>query len=296
LLSLQSTIFSTFIDNEITTARNIKDRINRHNVIKILTKINEYTKGNKYENGIFIWAGINEYNEFIFEKLIPEIENDKFIYNCSNKFVTDFVQDYMKKLDGSIIFANGNECIIYEWNYKFIKRKHIDANLIKRHKKGGQSSVRFARLAEESRMHYVTYIIDNLNKIKTENNWIFGSKEILDMIFERKKDIYINISNGGFYNFDDKSILNQSYWIQYLENKSTEKYKKYYEKIIYYLDTNPDFLDFDINQKENMKFYMIKEIKEDKMSDKKIPWIEITDKYYSRLNIFEYIGVKYFVD
>lgn len=261
-----------------------------------MTKISEYTRGNKYNNGIFIWAGINEYNEFIFKTLIPEIENDKFIYNCSNKFITDFVQDYMKKLDGSIIFANGNECIIYEWNFKFIKIKHIDSNLIKRHKKGGQSSVRFARLAEESRLHYVTYIIDNLNKLKTLNNWIFGSKEILDMIFERKKDIYINLNNGGFYNFDDKSILNQNYWIKYLEYEENDKYNKYFEKIIYYLETNPDFLDFDINERENMNFYMLKNKIDNFESDKKIPWIHPNNKYFGKLNNFEYIGVKYYVN
>ena len=294
MLFLQSTLFSTFLDNELSTARNIKDRVNRHNVTKILTKISELTKNKKYDNGIFIWAGIDEYNEFILETLIPEIENDKFIYNCSNKFIIDFVQNYMKKLDGSIIFANGNECIIYEWNFRFIKRKHIDANLIKRHKKGGQSSVRFSRLAEESRLHYVTYIVDNLNKIKTKNNWVFGSKEILDMIFERKKEIYVNLNNGGFYNFDDKTILNQSQWTKYFEQINNEEYDKYYEKILFYLDTNPDYLDFDIENKENMEFYMIKD--NNNYSNKKIPWIEVRNKFYSRFNGFEYIGVKYYVN
>ncbi len=283
------------MDNELSTARNIKDRVNRHNVIKILTKIYELTKNKIYEKGIFIWCGIDEYNDFILETIIPEIDNDKFIYNCSNKFIVDFVKDYMKKLDGSIIFANGNECIFYEWDFKFLKKKHIDANLIKRHKKGGQSSLRFSRLAEESRMHYVTYIIDYLNKIKTKNNWIFGSKEILDMIFEKKKEIYITINNGGFYNFNDNSIKNQSYWISFLENNNLNKYDKYYENIVYYLDTNPDYLDFDINNRDNMDYYMIKNNIVD-TNNKNIPWIDIINKYYSRLNGFEYIGVKYFIN
>ena len=238
------------------TAKNIKDRVNRHNVIKILTKISEFTKNKKYDYGIFIWAGIDEYDDFILENLIPEIENDKFIYSCSNKFITDFVQNYMKQLDGSIIFANGNECIIYEWKSKFVKKKHINANLIKRHKKGGQSSVRFARLAEESRLHYVSYVIDHLNLLTTKNNWIFGSTEILSMIFNRQKEIYVNINNGGFYNFDNTSILNQNYWISYLENKTC--YDKFYDKIIYYLDTNPDYLEFSKENKESIEFYMDK--------------------------------------
>ena len=131
----------------------------------------------------------------VIQSFIPEIKNEQFIYNCSNKFIIDFVQDYIKQLDGSIIFVNGNEAIIYSWKSRFVKQKHINANLIKRHRKGGQSSVRFARLAEESRTHYVTYIIDNINTLKTKNNWIFGSNEILSMIIYIILPVKLSICN-----------------------------------------------------------------------------------------------------
>lgn len=219
-----------------------------------------------------------------------------FIYNCSSRFDTSIIQKYMTKHDGSIIFANGSDCYIYEWlNGKFNKIKHINANLIKRHKKGGQSSIRFARLAEESRLHYVTHVIDYLSKIKTKNNWIFGSDEIVSMIIERKNEINAPLNNGGFYNFNDNSITNTEYWLNYIQQKNN--YDKYYEKILFYLDTDPDRLDFDHINVEQMDFYICNlnelpnKIIENK--SKQIP-CDTKSKYYSRLQMFSYIGVKYF--
>jgi hypothetical protein len=270
-----------------------------------LTRIGEFIKTinkNELTNGIFIFAGISDIGEEIFEYIIPENKIELFIYNCSSKFDTSLIAKYMTKYSGSIIFANGSDCYIYEWNGgKFNKIKHINANLIKRHNKGGQSSVRFARLAEESRLHYVTHIIDYLNQIQTKNNWIFGSDEIVKMIMERKNEIYVQLTNGGFYNFNNTTITNTEYWLSYIEQKNN--YDKYYEKILNYLDTDIDRLDFDRNNKDQMEFYI--DLDEpvntntlnlslvDKLHLKQIP-LTIDSKYYSRLQIFTYIGVKYF--
>lgn len=110
------------------------------------------------------------------------------------------------------------------------------------------------------------------------------------MIFERKKDIVINLNNGGFTNFDIDTINNQNYWLKYLNDNIS--YDKYYEKIIYYLETNPDYLDFDINNKDTMEFYMTKIYIE--TNNKKIPIPSKDNKYYNKLFGFEYIGVKYY--
>ena len=213
-----------------------------------------------------------------------------------NKFNTDIAIKYFEKYDGSIIFANGDECIIYKYDNKFIKVKHMNANLIKRHKKGGQSSLRFSRLADESRVHYVNHIIDYLNLLRYEikntkvNNYIFGSKEILDMIFERKESIYINIINGGFYNFNGESINNTKHWLKYLKPK--ENNDEIFEKVLNYLEINIDILDFDPNNKENMRYYIVKQ--DNNIEDDKKIIMDTSSKNYSQLCKFEYIGVKYY--
>lgn len=286
----QIILFSQFIEKEICTAKNIKNRTNRHKVVHTLSKILEFTKLAKYENGLFIFAGFDEYDDFIFETIEPKVKSDLFIYDCSNRFKIDFVEKFMETYDGSIIFANGNECIIYNWMSRFVKKKHINANLIKRHKKGGQSSLRFSRLADESRVHYVTHIIDNLNDIKSKNNYIFGSDEILRMIMDRKDEINVNLINGGFYNFDQTSINNTEYWLKYFRHETLND--DIFEKILYYLETDPDHLDFNIESRELMDKYILN-INDISTSDKKIS-LSKSSKYYAQLIQFDYIGIKYF--
>lgn len=290
-----STSFNTFLNKELAAAKNIKNRINRHNVQRLLTKISENIDIKKYQNGLFIYVGIDEFNKEIFELIEPNVKCDIFYYNCSNKFNIDIIKNYLETHSGSIIFANGKECLIYEYKKEFIKKKHINANLIKRHSKGGQSQVRFSRLAEESRTHYVSYVIDNINQIKTKNNWIFGSTEIINMIMERRSDIYISLKNGGFYDFDSTTINNSRHWLKYLSELDDNFYDKIYEKILYYLDTKPEYLDFDPKNANDMKWFITKLNLPDELlkSETNIKLIS-TSKHYSRLNIFDYIGVKYF--
>jgi hypothetical protein len=295
LIIVFSNTFSTFLNKELATAKNIKDRINRHNVQRLLTKICENVDTKKYLNGLFIYVGIDEYNKEIFELIEPSIKCDIFYYKCGNKFSTDIIKNYLETYSGTIIFANGKECIIYEYKNEFIKKKHINANLIKRHGKGGQSQVRFGRLAEESRTHYVTHIIDYLNQITTKNNWIFGSEEIVNMIMQRKSDIYIPIKKGGFYDFDLNSINNTRHWLKYFTETEHDSNDKIYEQILYYLDTMPDYLDFDPKNAHLMKWFisklpLSKELSECESNIKLIS----TSKHYPRLNMFNYIGVKYF--
>jgi hypothetical protein len=117
--------------------------------------------------------------------------------------------------------------------------------------------LRISRLAEESRERYITKIIDHLNSTRdihikeNTDNYIFGSNEILNMIFYRKKDIYIKLSNGGFYNFNNTSINNTKHWLHYL--KPNENNDSVYEKIILFLETNVDILDFSIENKDNLE-------------------------------------------
>jgi len=99
------TVFSQFINKEISTARNIKSRINRHNVLAVLTKISENYVPSSL--GVFIFAGIDEFGEFVYKTINPVIRCDIFVYNCSNRFDTSFVSKYMLEIDGSIIFASG---------------------------------------------------------------------------------------------------------------------------------------------------------------------------------------------
>lgn len=296
MLSQPITVFSQFIDKEISTARNIKCRVNRHNVLTVLGKISENYVPNSL--GVFIFAGIDEYGEFIYKTINPIIKCDIFVYNCSNKFDTSFVSKYMLEIDGSIIFASGDETIIYSFDKQlgtFKKIKQINGNLVKRHKKGGQSALRFSRLAEESRQTYTTHVIDYVNTLDSPNIYIFGSQEIVQMIVE-KKSSKNSIINGGHIEFDSNTIKDTKRWIGLLSNKSNlNLFDSKYEQIINLLATNPDGLDFDPANKDQMEWFV--ELKTNSLTQlhpKQISWPEKSSKYWLRFNGFEYIGVKYF--
>ena len=280
----------------MATAKNIKDRKNRQLVIRTLIHIGEKLKTISNTKGLIIFAGTDIDSNSILEIIEPQNELDIFSYKCQNKFNIDPIRKYFDSYDGSIIFANGDECIIYQFDGKFKKFKHINANLINRHKKGGQSSVRFARLAEESRQIYITHVIDYLNLLKTSNNWVFGSDEIRQMIFEAKtkNKLNIKISDGGFLDFNSDTINDKKRWLSYLTNQKDQTQQfDILDQFVYYLDTNPDMLDFDSNNKSHIKYYLKQKPSKSDISDPK--YIEIDQSYsnYHRLKIFDYIGLKY---
>jgi len=177
----------------------------------------------------------------------------------------------------------------------FKKIKQINGNLIKRHKKGGQSALRFSRLAEESRQTYTTHVIDYVNTLVSPNIWILGSQEIVEMIVQ-KKSSKNQITNGGHIEFDNNTIKDTKRWIGLLSNKSNlNLFDNKYEQIVSLLATNPDGLDFDPANKDQMEWFM--ELGSNVLPNStNIPWPDknSNSKYWVRFNGFEYIGVKYF--
>ena len=209
-----------------------------------------------------------------------------FYYNCSKTFIIDRFISLFNQIDGYIIFANGDVCHIYKFENTFIKLKSINAQLIKRQRKGGQSSLRFSRLAEESRHVYVVKVIDYINKLCRNEDlefpcYLFGSKEITSMILDRH-ELMVSVTNGGFLDFNDDTINNTTIWLNYLTQTNINDY--ILAEIVLYLDTNVDMLDFDETNKDEMKFY----VKKDMMKT------YVDSKHYDRIKIFEYIGVKYY--
>lgn len=275
----QSIVFSQFLSKEISTAKNIKDRLNRKNVCRLLNILTERLPLQNFSKGLIVFAGIDETGKEIVEFVEPNINVKVFYYNCGNKFCTDITNKYMIDCSGVIIFSSGNECIIYEFNEgMFNVHRRINADLQKRQKKGGQSALRIARLAEQSRDRYVTRVVDTINNMDRNLNMIiYGSVEIKKMIIEKPK--HVMLKDGGFLNFDVKTIhKNMEYYIGALQNKP--EYDHYYKKVELYLDTNIDMLDFDIENKGNMEYYLGKD--------------GIPLPSTGRLHCFEYIGVKYF--
>lgn len=301
MLFLQSIVFSTWLVKEIAAAKNIKDRSNRQNVSRLLTILNQRLSninlGSHYELGIFCFVGINEYSEEIIEFIEPEIKLDLFYYSCSNKFETSITSKYIGiKLSGTIVFANGDECLGYQFKQgQFVKIFGLNGNLVKRHNKGGYSANRFARIAEESRHTYVIRICDRLRELSLngeEKIWIYGSDEIVDLILKTSS---IKLFSGGYLNFNSNTIKNTRHWLEVITKSQEKNYDLIYKEILEYLELDPDMLDFDPVNKNKMKYFINKLESDqiDKLEQNQIPLLT-SSKYYSKLVIFKYIGVKYY--
>lgn len=273
----------------MSTSRNIKDRINRKNVCRTLTKLLGHLHTKDFSKGLIVYAGINEFEEEIFEFIEPTVKLNIFYYNCGDKFNVDIASDYLTEHTGNIIFANGDECIIYKFtNGSFVIVKKLNACLQKRQKHGGFSANRIARLAEETRHNYVTRIIDIVNSLERSDKMIlFGSKEITSLIFAHKQ-LLVKLNNGGFLDFTNRTINNTKYFLNSLLNKDNNA--EIYEQILLYLETDIDMLNFDQEKSDDMKYC----ISNDELKPNRIPFPSHDSTFYSRFIGFEYIGVKYY--
>lgn len=264
--------------------------MNRQLVSRLLRVIQVFISTNNIgDNGLILYAGVTDEDREVFFTFSPKIKLNMFYYNCGKTFIVDRFLPLFQQVDGFIVFANGDVCHIYKFENTFVKLKTLSANLIKRQRKGGQSAVRFSRLAEESRHEYVIRVIDSLNSLcRNEDNeekpcFLFGSNEITRLILERS-ELLVKVKDGGFLDFNDDTIKNTNTWLSYLKQTESQN-DSILKEIVYLLDTNVDMLDFDVLKKEDMKFYMTKEMLNTQYQN---------SPYYNRLKAFDYIGVKYF--
>lgn len=285
-LLILGTVFSQFITKELSTSRNIKDRVNRQKVTSTLTKLGESLKTVKLSNkGNFFFFGYDEYDNFISVVLEPEREYKGFFYSCSCKFIVDPIFQFFERKYGSIIFISGEECLIYVLiDGQFHKKKTINGNLQKRQRKGGQSAVRIARLAEQSRDNYITRVVDHINDLRYCEDfdkysiWITGSDEMKNMVLRDQK-LLISINDAGFTTFNERTILEEK-WFTLLDKKSD--YNTTYEEVERFLNVNIDMLDFDVSKRNDpsIKYYL-------GLDGIPIPKV-------GSLSEFTYIGVKYY--
>jgi hypothetical protein len=291
---------TNFCKNEAGLARNVKDRQNSRVTVRNLERIQneiKLLKDKDLEMGLFVFAGIDTYGTEIFKMIRPKMRLNKFSYKCLNKFIVDGVHEYLKVYDGSIVFANGDTFYVYvHGNLGFEQVKYKKVDLGNRHNKGGQSQHRHERNFDIVKDYYISVIAEETMKLNTENNWIFGSLEIINKVVTKNP----KLQNGGFVDFNKYTINDTKKWLSYLQDdtKQIKREEHKLEHILTLLQIDPDRLNFDPNDKENMEWYMLNEDKPD-LSEARLPckgsaiYLNTRHKQYSKLFEFPYIGVKY---
>ena len=150
---------------EYGTATNIKSRVNRQSVLSAITSTQNRLKlyHQVPPNGLVIYCG-EVYTEKGEKMICIDLEPPKPIntstYLCDNRFHTEALQDLMMNDDkyGFIVMdGNGTLFGTLQGNTRTVVQK-ITVDLPKKHGRGGQSALRFARLRLEKRHNYVRQV------------------------------------------------------------------------------------------------------------------------------------------
>ncbi|KAK4924243.1 translation termination factor eRF1 [Elasticomyces elasticus] len=148
---------------EYGTASNIKSRVNRLSVLSAITSTQQRLKlySKVPLNGLVVYCGEILTNEGKERKINIDFEPFKPIntslYLCDNKFHVEALSELLEsdqKFGFIIMDGNGALFGTLSGNTRDVVHK-FSVDLPKKHGRGGQSALRFARLREEKRHNYV---------------------------------------------------------------------------------------------------------------------------------------------
>ena len=156
------------LQEEYGTASNIKSRVNRLSVLSAIVSAKERLKLYKTipENGLALYCGIIIKDDGKEKKVNIDIEPyrpiNHSLYLCDNKFHVQPLLDVLMDEDkfGFIIMdGNGTLFGTIQGNDKQVLQQ-ISVELPKKHGRGGQSALRFARLRLEKRHNYLSKVTE----------------------------------------------------------------------------------------------------------------------------------------
>jgi peptide chain release factor subunit 1 len=156
------------LSDEYGTASNIKSRVNRLSVLGAITSTQQKLKlySRVPDNGLVLYCGTIMTDEGKEKRLSIDFEPFKPIntslYLCDNKFHTEALNELLEDDDtfGFIIMdGNGTLYGTLQGSTRTVLHK-FSVDLPKKHGRGGQSALRFARLRLEKRHNYVTKVAE----------------------------------------------------------------------------------------------------------------------------------------
>lgn len=164
----QINLTSKMLADEIGTASNIKSRVNRQSVLAAIGSAQQRLKLYNHvpPNGLVIYCGTVLTDEGKEKKLNMDFEPFKPIntslYMCDNRFHVEALSDLLQcdsKYGFVVMDGHGTLFGTLAGNHREVLHK-VSVDLPKKHGRGGQSALRFARLRLEKRQNYVRKIAE----------------------------------------------------------------------------------------------------------------------------------------
>jgi len=156
------------LSDEYGTASNIKSRVNRLSVLGAITSTQQRLKlyNRCPKNGLVIYCGTVVADDGKERRVNIDFEPFKSIntslYLCDNKFHTEDLNELLVDDEAfGFIVMDGNGCLYgtVQGSAREVLHK-FSVDLPKKHGRGGQSALRFARLRLEKRHNYVRKVAE----------------------------------------------------------------------------------------------------------------------------------------
>ncbi|CAG2102402.1 unnamed protein product [Medioppia subpectinata] len=201
---------SRMLVDESGTAANIKSRVNRLSVQSAITSVQHRLKlySRVPANGLVIYCGTVITDEGKEKKVNIDFEPfkpiNRSLYLCDNRFHTEKLSELLIEENRfGFIVVDGNGALFgtLEGNSRQVIHKFA-VDLPKKHGRGGQSALRFARLRLEKRHNYVRKVAKEATQLadfKTELN----QSELFDKRLRAKVVKLVDVSYGGESGFNE---------------------------------------------------------------------------------------------
>uniref|UniRef100_A0A182VJB1 Eukaryotic peptide chain release factor subunit 1 n=1 Tax=Anopheles merus TaxID=30066 RepID=A0A182VJB1_ANOME len=197
---------SKMLADEFGTASNIKSRVNRLSVLGAITSVQHrlklYTK--VPPNGLVIYCGTIVTEEGKEKKVNIDFEPFKPIntslYLCDNKFHTEALTALLaddNKFGFIVMDGNGALFGTLQGNTREVLHK-FTVDLPKKHGRGGQSALRFARLRMEKRHNYVRKVAEVATQLFITND----KPNIAGLILAGSADFKTELSQSDMFDPD----------------------------------------------------------------------------------------------
>uniref|UniRef100_A0AC35TQZ2 Eukaryotic peptide chain release factor subunit 1 n=1 Tax=Rhabditophanes sp. KR3021 TaxID=114890 RepID=A0AC35TQZ2_9BILA len=221
---------SKMLADEYGTASNIKSRVNRQSVLGAITSVQArlklYTR--VPTNGLVMYCGTIMTDDGKEKKVNIDFEPFKPIntslYLCDNKFHTEALVALLcddNKFGFIIMDGNGSLFGTLTGNTREVLHK-FTVDLPKKHGRGGQSAVRFARLRTEKRHNYVRKVAEVAVEMFIKNDKVMvtglilagsadfktelGQSDMFDLRLQSKIIKTVDVSYGGENGFNHYAI------------------------------------------------------------------------------------------
>lgn len=154
--------------DELGTASNIKSRVNRLSVLSAITSTQQKLKlyNKTPPNGLVVYCGTVITEDGKEKKMSIDFEPfrpiNTSLYLCDNKFHVEALKELLESDDKfGFIVVDGNGALFgtIQGNTREVIQK-FTVDLPKKHGRGGQSALRFARLRLEKRHNYVRKVAE----------------------------------------------------------------------------------------------------------------------------------------